>query len=497
MRVPRERWPQVGLGILVLVLLYGLSKLLGSIDIQNALDNVSHSLGSWTYALVGAAAFLETGAFVGLILPGESVVILGGAVAGQGATSIVVTIAVVWACAFAGDSASFLLGNRLGREFILRHGGFLRITEERFEKVESYFARYGGRTILIGRFIGLVRALAPFIAGSSGMRYRNFLPYSLLGTGLWAAAFSLVGYFASQHLDAAANAASKGTAYFGAAVGLIVGIVFAVRYLRVEENRRELEARMEGSRSGRWLLRLGRRLQPHARFALERVTPGDLGLELTALMAAAAVAGFAVIFQVSTITHETGTLAVDRWAFHVVDSLRGGALTDVAKVITDLGSAPAMLAVALLGCAAFAVRGRWAAVVVLVAGLILTTIAVDIIKAAVDRPRPADPLIDTSRSSYPSGHAAHAVVYTYLAFAAAFGGRVPLAKRTAVIVGGIVVTALVGISRVYLHAHYASDVFGGWAVGVAVFSLLSAAALVVTHLRKTDGADALHSSDSQ
>jgi len=134
---------------------------------------------------------------------------------------------------------------------------------------------------------------------------------------------------------------------------------------------------------------------------------------------------------------------VDRWAFNVVDGLRSGALTDVAKLITDLGSTPAMLAVALLGSAAFAVRGRWAAAVVLVVGLIMTTIAVDLIKAAVDRPRPANSLVDTVHSSYPSGHAAHAVVYSYLAFAAAFGGRVPLAKRTAVIVGGIVAVSTI------------------------------------------------------
>ena len=184
-----------------------LNRVLPNIDLQKALKDVSTTLGGFTYVLVGAAAFLETGAFVGLVLPGETVVILGGAVAGQGETSIVLTIGVVWAAAFAGDSVSFLLGRRLGRGFILRHGPKLRITRDRFGRVESYFARHGGKTILIGRFIGLVRALAPFTAGSSGMRYTQYLPFSVLGTGLWAVAFALVGYFASQSLDAAARAA--------------------------------------------------------------------------------------------------------------------------------------------------------------------------------------------------------------------------------------------------------------------------------------------------
>src|SRR5437762_906182 len=83
----------------------------------------------------------------------------------QGATSISVTIAVVWLGAFAGDSTSFLIGRRLGRGFALHRGARLGVTPERLATVERYFERYGGRTIVIGRFIGLVRALAPFIAG--------------------------------------------------------------------------------------------------------------------------------------------------------------------------------------------------------------------------------------------------------------------------------------------------------------------------------------------
>ena len=111
-----------------------------------------------------------------------------------------------------GDTASFLLGRRLGRGFVLRHGSRVRITPERFARVEDYFSRHGGKTIVVGRFIGLVRALAPFVAGSSGMRYSYYLPFSVLGTGLWAAAFALIGYFASQSLDAAAEGGGPGHA---------------------------------------------------------------------------------------------------------------------------------------------------------------------------------------------------------------------------------------------------------------------------------------------
>src|SRR3954452_16099830 len=158
-----------------------LSQKLGSLDLQSLLHDISHALGAWTYLLVGLFAFAETGAFVGLIVPGETVMLLGGAVAGQGATDVYLTIAIAWFCAWGGDSTSFFIGRRLGREFLLRHGPRFGFGHDRLEQVEDFFSRHGGKTIFLGRFVGFVRAFAPFIAGSSGMRFRQFFPYSVLG----------------------------------------------------------------------------------------------------------------------------------------------------------------------------------------------------------------------------------------------------------------------------------------------------------------------------
>ena len=113
-------------------------------------------------------AFLETGAFVGLVAPGETVVIAGGVIAGEGEISLLPLIGLVWVCAVLGDSTSFYIGRRLGRGVPRASRPAGGDHDERLEQVEGYFDRHGGKTILIGRFIGLVRALAPFIAGSSG-----------------------------------------------------------------------------------------------------------------------------------------------------------------------------------------------------------------------------------------------------------------------------------------------------------------------------------------
>ena len=89
---------------------------LGSLDLQGLLEDVSNTLGAWTYLLVGVFAFAETGAFVGLVVPGETVMLLGGAVAGQGAIDIYLLIAIAWFAAWLGDTTSFFIGRRLGRE---------------------------------------------------------------------------------------------------------------------------------------------------------------------------------------------------------------------------------------------------------------------------------------------------------------------------------------------------------------------------------------------
>src|SRR3954447_24132234 len=156
---------------------FAISRLLPDLDLQSLLEDLSNKLGAWTYLIVGAFAFMETGAFVGLVVPGETVMLLGGAVAGQGAINIYLLIGIAWFSAWLGDTTSFFVGRRLGRNFVLDHGPRVGISHERFEKVEDYFGRHGGKTIFIGRFISLVRAFAPFIAGSSGMQYRAFVPY--------------------------------------------------------------------------------------------------------------------------------------------------------------------------------------------------------------------------------------------------------------------------------------------------------------------------------
>ena len=466
---------------------YLLSRQLGHLDLQGLLEDISNTLGAWTYLLVGVFAFAETGAFVGLVVPGETVMLLGGAVAGQGAIDIYLLIAIAWFSAWAGDTTSFFIGRRLGREFVLTHGPRVGIGHERFEKVEDYFSRHGGKTIFIGRFISLVRAFAPFIAGSSGMRYRAFVPYSILGTGLWASAHILVGYFFSRSIESAAKYAGRGAFVLASAIVVVVAIVALYRYFRVEGNRRAAVAWMEAHAVGRWLVVLTRRFRPQLTFLWERVTPGGtFGLEFTSLMAVFAVAVFVLVSYTVIVCGEPGPTPGDTTAVEVVERLMAGGLVDFAKVFTELGSFIVIGPLVFIGAVLLAVRRRWAEFGVLLVGAAIIGLGVHEMKVLVDRPRPPGGLVSTSSASFPSGHAAYSTFYVWLAVTIVMRLRPGMARGAAVVGAGIALTALVGLSRVYLGVHYFSDVSAGWALGAAAFSLCAAVALVITTIRQNE-----------
>ncbi len=473
---------KIGIAVVVVGAIYFfISRQLGHLDLQGLLEDVSNTLGAWTYLLVAFFAFAETGAFIGLVVPGETTMLLGGAVAGQGAIDIYLLIAIAWFAAWLGDTTSFFLGRRLGREFVMKHGPRVGITNERFEKVEDYFSRHGGKTIFIGRWISLVRAFAPFIAGSSGMQYRGFVPYSVLGTGLWASLHILVGYFFSRSIETAGHYAARGAFALATLIALVVATVYLVRYLKVEENRAAAVRWMEEHRATRWLVNLARR--PQFRFLWDRVTPGGtFGLEFTTLMAVLAVSLFVLVAYAVLLEGNPGPTPGDETAFDVVEYLQAGFLTSVAKVISWFGSGAFTWGLALVCAVLLAWRRRWVEFWVLLAGMTITQVGIEGIDEAVDRPRPPDPLV--SGSSFPSSHAAHSVLYLWLAATIVLRLRPGMARAAAVVTTGIVLTVLIGLSRVYLNVHYLSDVSGGWALGAAAFSFCAAVGLVVSQVRQ-------------
>jgi membrane protein DedA with SNARE-associated domain/membrane-associated phospholipid phosphatase len=467
--------------------------------VEDLIRDLANSLGSWAYLLVAVIACAETAAFLGFIAPGEFTIIIGGVLAGEGTLSIQLLIGIVWASIVLGDSIGFYIGRRAGRNLIVKHGPKVRLTEERLMQVEEYFKRHGGKTIFFGRWVGFVRPLMPFTAGTSGLPYRRFLPYDVLSAGLFGATFTLLGYIFWRNIDTVTKIVGRGAIGFGILVALVIGAIWAYRRLREPEERARLAAFFE--RQGRrpllrpiaavltalWRLLLRpvvRLLTPPVRFAGQRLTPGELGIEFTTVVSIAAVAGY--VFGAYTDVISSSPLLItpgDERSLDMSRDIQSGFLTDLAKVVTVLGRwqvAAGFLAVAIV---LVGWMRRWYDAAVLASGFIASQVAVPIVKDAVDRPRPADPLTDVgSSASFPSGHAATAVAYVALAVVAARALSSNV-NRSALMVIAIVLAALIGLSRAYLRLHYLSDVIGGWALGAFCFSFCAALALVISFLR--------------
>jgi undecaprenyl-diphosphatase len=469
-------------------------------NLEKLLEDAGEALGPWTYLLVGVLAFLETGAFIGFVAPGETAVIVGGLVAGQGEISLAVLIAIVWACAVAGDTTSFILGRRLGRDWLLRHGARLRITDERLKQVEGFFDRRGGPTILVGRFLGFVRPLAPFLAGAARMPLRRFLPYDVLGAGLWAATFATLGYVFWHSFDQLTTYVSRGLFAFGTVVAVGALVVWLVRLRRDPEMRARVQAWADERRDEpgwRYVVRAGGPAwrfvgKPTAsgadfaaRFGWRRLTPGDLGLELTTMLALLAVGGFTFFF-VGEIAADAGPSRIDEAAADLAERLTSDPLVEVAKVVTDLGSLGLILPVVLATAAWAALRRRWIDVVMLLVGQGLLVLCVQTAKAAYDRDRPFGGLEEVDSAAYPSGHTAYAVSLVACATVLVRAGSGWAVRFAAVTVAAIIV-AVVGATRVYLRVHHFTDVIGGAALGVAIWSFVAALALVAGYVRQNGG----------
>ena len=148
----------------------------------------------WGYVVVGTATFLENSVGAGVIVPGETLVIIGGVYAALGDLWLPGVVMVAVSGAILGDNLGYWIGRRFGRGFLERHGRKVFVTPERLEAAERYYREHGGKTVFLGRFIPVVRSVGFIVAGVAGMDWRRFLAYDVLGAVIWGTGHSVLGY---------------------------------------------------------------------------------------------------------------------------------------------------------------------------------------------------------------------------------------------------------------------------------------------------------------
>jgi membrane-associated protein len=164
------------------------------LHLDRHLAEVIQAYGTWTYALLFAIVFLETGLVVTPILPGDSLLFAAGSFAALGALDVSLLFVLLSVAAILGDTVNYAIGHYLGpKVFHYERSRFFN--PDHLRKTHRFYEKYGGKTIIIARFVPIVRTFAPFVAGIGAMTYWRFLAYNVIGGVLWVAVCLFAGYF--------------------------------------------------------------------------------------------------------------------------------------------------------------------------------------------------------------------------------------------------------------------------------------------------------------
>ena len=164
------------------------------LHIDQHLIDITAAYGMWTYAVLAVIVFAETGLVVTPFLPGDSLLFAAGAICALGTMNVWVMIALLILAAILGDAVNYTIGNRLGPKIFSSTTSKL-LNREHLNRTHAFYERHGGKTIILARFMPIIRTFAPFVAGIGAMRYRQFAVYNVVGAVVWVASFSLLGYY--------------------------------------------------------------------------------------------------------------------------------------------------------------------------------------------------------------------------------------------------------------------------------------------------------------
>lgn len=446
-------------------------------------DGVLHLHGWVALLVIFAVPALESSAFLGFVFPGEAAILLGGVLAFQGRVSLPAAIAAAVAGAIIGDSVGYEVGKHFGRRIL--HGTIGRVVKaEHLDRAETYVATKGAKAVFLGRFTAALRVLIPGIAGMSGMPYGTFALWNMAGGTIWATGFVLAGYAGGssyRHVESVAKKASLLLLLLAVVVG---GTVYLAR--RVAREPERLRAFADRSANVALVAAIRERYRRQLDFMIRRMHPeGALGLSLTASLALIAVAGWGFGVVVQDVVAGESFNPLDRPVLAFFIAHREPWLTTVAYLVTSLGSSAVL--VPLLGLVGVVCRWRaktWRPGALLAGGYGGAVILYGLVKVVVRRPRPSvDLLRHFSGFSFPSGHATQAMVAWGLLAALASRAAASWSQKVAIWASGLLVTFVVGVSRVYLGAHWPSDVIGGWILGALWLSALLTLARTVPALR--------------
>lgn len=439
--------------------------------LDNLLQQIS-LIGSWNYLVIFVILALECQALIGLFMPGESLVLAAGFLAEQGIFDLNILILVIASASILGDSIGYGLGRYLGREWLIQHGRRFGFRQEHLDRVDGFFARHGGKAAFISHFTHLMRSLTPFVAGASQMRFRQFLVFNALGCIAWAVTFAMLGYFAGASWRIAAKWIGHASEIVAVAILFAIFLGWLWHWLvRHEADVQHLWRSVVGHPR---LASMRDRFAPQLEFLKARFSPqGYMGLQLTIGVIFLIAASWLFGGIAEDVLHGDPLTVIDKDIAQWLHKRATPGMLVVMLVVTYLGSPVWVAAVALLTMIILLWKRYWyhllTFALVVPGGMILSSL----LKMAFQRSRPsfADSIMIFQGYSFPSGHTmAATLLYGILAVFAAKAID-SWAWRVRIIISAFAIMLLVGFSRMYLNAHYLSDVLGALSAGLAWLAL--------------------------
>lgn len=424
-------------------------------------ETLFRNSGVWILAVAFAVVMLESSAFLGLVFPGETIALLVGALAGGGVLRFWWAFGVVAGGAVFGDIGGYLLGWWKGEALLTKWAFASRQHERHRYQLESYFARWGSMTVLIGRFVAVGRAFVPFTAGLYQMRGRRFVPVAILAGLLWGAIMVALGYLVGSNW--------KHVEKWVSSLGLGILILFVLTVAAVMLWR-WLSRRPDQLRTA-WERHIARpygvELEPILAFARRRLSPGGyLGLHLTVGVIVLVLLAWLFGGVVQDIFAQDPLVRIDKVVATFVAAHRTAALDAVMITPVFLGTPWALIVVAALTTAGLARGGE----------RVMALAAVPIAASAYSVGIGLRSLFTLFSPAVPASRVVHGfhgfpsltmvmatAVYGLLCYAAAMHGR-SWRLRTFGSVAALYVLLLVGIGAVY-RALPLSAVIGGFAAG--------------------------------
>ena len=164
------------------------------LHIDQHLTELAAQYGVWIYGILFLIIFCETGLVVMPLLPGDSLLFAAGSIAAIGEMNIHLMVVLLIIAAILGDAVNFMVGKFFGEKLFANPNSKI-FKQSHLQKTQQFYAKHGGKTIILARFIPIVRTFAPFVAGMGHMTYHHFLAYNVIGGVLWVTIFSYLGYF--------------------------------------------------------------------------------------------------------------------------------------------------------------------------------------------------------------------------------------------------------------------------------------------------------------